>query len=89
MVSTVHLGSPAEKAGLQKYDVIIRFGDAEIRDFTNLNALISRRQVGEEVEVEMLRRGFEDGNPAASRIVAKVVLAPWELEAAIQNGPRP
>jgi serine protease Do len=49
-------GGPAEKAGIKANDVVLRFAGQKIGDFDSLRSLVQRRQVGEEVAVEV-RRG--------------------------------
>ncbi|MDX1946615.1 MAG: PDZ domain-containing protein [Pirellulaceae bacterium] len=90
MISTVHRGSPAEKAGLMAEDIFVRFGDSKVADFESLTGLISLRNVGETVEIEVERR-YEDeqGNFRTKRIVFKPELTPWEIDLAVRNGPRP
>ena len=45
IISTVHVGSPAEKAGLLRDDVLLRLGDAKVNNFASLTAtdLAARR----------------------------------------------
>ena len=89
-ISTVHEGSPAEKGGVLREDVIIRFGPKEVAGFDVLTEEISRRDVGEDVEIELTRKSLNDqGEPTVHNIVTKVQLSPWELDLAVRNGPRP
>lgn len=86
LISTVHAGSPADQAGLLRDDVIIRFGGERVTNFSSLTELISRREVGEQVEVEVVRRVVdEDGLPALRSIKTQVRLAPWDMELAVRN----
>jgi S1-C subfamily serine protease len=90
LISTVHEGSPADKGGLMREDVVVRFGGAKVTDFNSLTALISERDAGDEVEVEVLRRTLDDqGNQVLRNVTLKVTLAPWQLDLAVRNGPRP
>ena len=47
--------SPAESAGLQPGDLVVRFGDEEVKKFGDLKELVSRRSPGDEVVVVVLR----------------------------------
>jgi hypothetical protein len=86
LISTVHAGSPADQAGLLRDDVIVRFGGERVTNFSSLTELISQREVGEQVEIEVLRRVVdEDGLPALRSVKTQVRLAPWELELAVRN----
>jgi len=88
-ISTVHPGSPAEKAGLLRDDVIVRFGQDAVGNFSSLTELISQCNAGDEVEIEVARRTIDDqGIPMLRTITAKVQLAPWEVEPAVRNSRR-
>ncbi|KAI9919540.1 hypothetical protein PsorP6_017317 [Peronosclerospora sorghi] len=56
-VERVQPGSPAEMAGLQSHDLILRFGTAEARNHRNLVAIkdIVERSIGSEIRV-LIRR---------------------------------
>jgi membrane-associated protease RseP (regulator of RpoE activity) len=56
-VSGIVEGSGAEKAGLKKGDVIIRFDDQEVQDFKSLSTLIKANKSGDVVDVEYVRDG--------------------------------
>src|SRR4051812_10232776 len=86
LISTIHKGSPADKAGLLEDDIIIRFGGSRVSDFNSLMELISVRDADEEVDVEVARRMIDDqGNLSLRTIQTKVKLAPWDVEAAVRN----
>jgi S1-C subfamily serine protease len=84
-ITSVHRGTPAEKAGIQPDDLIVRFGGTEVKNFSGLTELTADREFGEEVELELVRRVADDpGNPV--RVVkTKVTLAPWEMDSAVKN----
>jgi len=85
-INSVHQGSPAEKAGLMQDDEVIRFGKVQITSFDQLTAEISLRDVGEEVEIEVIRRLVDNqGNFSQRNVATKVLLMPWELEPAVHN----
>lgn len=89
LISTVHAGSPADQGGLLRDDVIVRFGGERVTNFSSLTQLISQREVGEQVEIEVVRRVVDaDGLPALRSIKTQVQLAPWELELAVRNARR-
>jgi hypothetical protein len=90
LISTVHENSPAERAGLERDDQLLRFGNAKVIDFDSLTAEISQRDSGEEVEIEVQRQVLDDeGKIVLRSIVTKVKLGPWEQDLAVQNGMRP
>jgi S1-C subfamily serine protease len=58
-ISGVTPGSPAEKAGLQGGDVIVRFGGKEIRNIYDYTYALGERKPGEAVEMVVTRAGAE------------------------------
>ena len=52
-------GSPAETAGLKKYDVITKIGDKEIKNILELRRELYAYNVGDKVELTILREGKE------------------------------
>lgn len=48
-------GAPGHKAGLASGDVVLRFGDQEVKDYEGLTALIRAKQPGDKVVVEYRR----------------------------------
>ncbi len=54
----VDKGSPAEKAGLQADDVVVRFGKDPVEDLEDLLTLIAKHKPGDEVPIRV-RRGKE------------------------------
>jgi hypothetical protein len=86
VISQVHPNSPAEKAGLLRDDVIVRFGKAGVGNFNSLMLLIAQRDVGDDVEIEVARRSNDDqGNPIVRTVSTSVKLAPWDMEPAVRN----
>ncbi|WP_433529733.1 trypsin-like peptidase domain-containing protein [Micromonospora sp. CA-263727] len=59
LVNTVTPGSAAERAGLQRGDVITRFGDTVINDSNDLVGAVQAGKVGDQVEVTYQRNGAE------------------------------
>ena len=85
-ISNVHKGSPADTAGLAIDDTIVRFGETAITTFDTLTAQIGQHAPGDEVEIEVNRRGFDkDGVPTMQNVVAKVKFTPWELKPAVDQ----
>ncbi len=59
LVETVTQGSPAAKAGFKRGDVITKWDDHEVEDYTLLFVLIARTKVGTTVPVTIIRSGEE------------------------------
>ncbi|MGB2569759.1 trypsin-like peptidase domain-containing protein [Micromonospora citrea] len=59
LVSAVVPGSAAEKAGLQRGDVITKFGDTVVNDSNDLVGAVQAGKVGDRVEVTYQRNGSE------------------------------
>lgn len=57
MVRSVVSGSPAEKAGLKKGDVILSVDDQAVTASKSLSQIITAHQVGESVRVVIDRGG--------------------------------
>ncbi|MFJ6198275.1 trypsin-like peptidase domain-containing protein [Micromonospora sp. NPDC092111] len=59
LVAAVTPGSAAEKAGIQRGDVITRFGDKAVNDSNDLVGAVQAGKVGDRVEVKYKRNGAE------------------------------
>ena len=59
LVAEVTPGSPAEKAGFERGDIITAFKSTSIKDSHELPALVARTPVGEKTQVTVLRAGKE------------------------------
>ncbi len=57
LVSDIEVGSPAEKAGIRKGDIILKFNGKEITKVKELPAIVAMTPVGETVTVTILRDG--------------------------------
>lgn len=63
-------GSSADKAGLQEYDVILAFNKKKITEEENLEDIISSCQIGDQIDIEILR----DGKKMQKKIVLEEFL---------------
>jgi serine protease Do len=59
LVRRVEPGSPADKAGIQRLDVIVEWNGREIKDSTDLALAVARTKIGAKVEVLVIRKGQE------------------------------
>jgi len=57
-IGDVIAGSAAEKAGIKAGDVMLKFADSELDEYTDLPPLVEKRKPGEKIEIE-IRRGEE------------------------------
>jgi len=57
LVSDVTAGGPADKAGIQRGDVIVSFDGKEIKDSSELPYRVASTPVGKVVPVEIMRKG--------------------------------
>ena len=88
-ISTVHAGSPAAKGGLLRDDTIVRFGGHDVKTFEMLTDLIRKCNVGDQIEIQVLRPILDDQNNLThKKVSANLTLAPWELEPAVRNARR-
>lgn len=63
LVGDVVSGSPAEKAGIRRGDVIVDFNNKEVDGAHDLPAMVAKTPVGEEVPVTILRDGEKRNLP--------------------------
>lgn len=59
LVEVVGIESPAQKAGIERGDVIVSFDGQHVQDIHHLRHLVGATKVGKSVEVKVLRRGKE------------------------------
>lgn len=84
LISDVAKGSPAQKAGIQRGDIIIEFDGKRVTDVGVLRNMVAQSRVGEEVAVKLLR---QDKELAAS--VAITELPSEGTEAAAETPQKP
>jgi len=58
-VGGVRPGSPAEKAGLRSGDVLVRFGDIDVKNLQDFTFALRGKRPGDRVEVVIVRDGQE------------------------------
>jgi S1-C subfamily serine protease len=56
IVARIHPGSPADTAGLQPNDVIVKFGPTPVDDYNHLQRLSSDAEPGTSVPLEIVRK---------------------------------
>jgi serine protease Do len=59
LVNDVTAGSPAEKSGILRGDIILEFNGKEVRDVSSLRNMVSQSRIGSEVSIKILRAGRE------------------------------
>ncbi len=59
LVGDIAKGSPAEKAGILRGDVILEFNGKEIKSVGSLRNMVSQSKVGSQVKLRILRNGKE------------------------------
>ncbi len=55
LISSVMKNSPAEKAGINRGDIIINYDGKKVIDATQLRNMVAETEVGKEVEIEIIR----------------------------------
>ncbi|MGE0822096.1 MAG: DegQ family serine endoprotease [Candidatus Binatia bacterium] len=63
LVADVSLDSPAERGGIERGDIIVKFNDATIENAHELPTIVARSQVGSKATVTVLREGQEKNIP--------------------------
>lgn len=48
-------GTPAEKAGLKKGDILLKAGDIVVEEMSDLTKAINKKEIGEKLELQILR----------------------------------
>ena len=59
LISEVHQDGPSAKAGLQRGDVILEYGNETVKDVNHLRNIVARTKVGKQKEIKVLREGKE------------------------------
>jgi serine protease Do len=59
LISEVHQDGPSAKAGLQRGDVILEYGNEKVRDVNHLRNIVARTKVGKQKNIIVLRDGNE------------------------------
>ena len=60
LVSNVVSGGPADKAGIQRGDIILEYNGKPVTDGAHLKNLVAQTKVGQKVRVKVFRRGREE-----------------------------
>ena len=79
LINEVEKGSPAEKAGLEQYDVVVEVNGEKVKDSNDLKLKISNIEPGTKVEVKAIRDGkeqvftvtVEELDPAETKVETK------------------
>ena len=82
IISSVHAGSPAERAGLREGDVVTMLNSRPIRSSAELRARLGLTPVGDEVEFNIIREG--DAQRIRTRIAAPQPSDSGETQAVAQ-----
>ncbi len=59
LVSDVIKGSPAQKAGIQRGDIILEFNDKKVKDVGTLRNMVAQSKIGTQVKIKILRQDTE------------------------------
>jgi serine protease Do len=57
LIADVVKGGPADKAGLKRGDILLKFGEKDIKDADTLRNVVAETPIGEETKVTVLRDG--------------------------------
>ncbi|MCY4262563.1 MAG: DegQ family serine endoprotease [Candidatus Dadabacteria bacterium] len=57
LISDISPGSPAEKAGLRRGDVVVKFDGETIKEFTSLSKLVAMKAPGTSAKITVVRDG--------------------------------
>jgi len=84
LVANVEKNSPAQKAGLESGDVILRYDDKQIVDSSDLPVVVAKTKPGTEATLTIWRKGAERKVP-----ITVGELEPEKAAVAAANGPAP
>jgi serine protease Do len=85
LISDIVSGSPAEKAGLKRGDIIISYNEKEIADIADLRNTVAASAPGTRARVAIVR----DGEPLAKNVTIGELPASEDEEAAASGGGEP
>ncbi len=57
LVASVNAGGPAEQAGIQGGDIIVKFDGKDVDDMRHLPRIVAETEIGKTVPVEIIRKG--------------------------------
>lgn len=75
LISNVEKNSPANKAGLQLGDVIIKINDINIDSTKKLVRIISNTKIGNEINLNIIRKSFKGKQEKQDIILIKIKVA--------------
>ena len=81
LIGEVTEGSPADRGGLKRGDVIINFGGKKVQEMNSLPPMVAQTTIGEEVEILVIRKGKEE------RLTVKIGELKEEAEVAATTVP--
>jgi serine protease Do len=84
-VGDVVSGSPAEQAGLQPGDVILKFDGRDVKSFRALRTLVAQAPLDKQVELQIVR----DGKPLAVKTQIKEQPVDYESARVLPRGNQP
>ena len=59
LIGDVAKGSPAEKAGIKRGDIILEFNGKKVSDVGNLRNMVAQSKIGEQIPLTIMRSGKE------------------------------
>ncbi len=79
LVGDISKGSPAEKAGIMRGDVILEFNGKDITSVGSLRNMVAQSKVGSQVKLKLLRNGKENEVTAViAELPKEAAMAPAE-----------
>ncbi len=79
LVSSVTPGSPAEKGGIRRGDVIVSFDGKPVKEMNDLPYMVATTEIGKRVPVTVIRQG--------EKVTLEVVIATQKAEEAEEEAP--
>lgn len=86
LVSDITKGSPAEKAGIMRGDIIIEYDGKEVSTVSSLRNSVAKTKVGSQVKIRILRNGREFNlNVTVAELPKEIATITEEPEGSIQR----
>jgi len=85
LVGDVVAGGPADKAGIQRGDIILTYDGKKVKDANDLPRYVAETPVGKSVQVTLIRNGKEERRTIKVEEMTEEKVAAQSPEAAVQS----
>lgn len=86
VVASIETATPAEKAGIEQYDVIVKVDDTDITSTTDLTKVLKSKKIGDTVTVEFYRKTEKKSVKVELTLDSSALTSQAESNSNQQNG---